>query len=68
MNKKVGILTLSASDNCGSLLQTYALKTYLEKYMGFYAEVINFESEQSKRIYDIFSKEVISSFIKYLKI
>ena len=58
MNKKVGILTLSASDNCGSLLQTYALKTYLEKYMGFYAEVINFESEQSKRLYDIFPKNI----------
>ncbi len=56
MNKKVGILTLSASDNCGSLLQTYALKTYLEKYIGFYAEIINFESEQSKRLYDIFPK------------
>ena len=58
MNKKVGILTLSASDNCGSLLQTYALKTYLEKYMGFYAEVINFKSEQSKRVYDIFPRNI----------
>lgn len=58
MNKKVGILTLSASDNCGSLLQTYALKTYIEKYMGFYAEVINFKSEQSKRLYDIFPKNI----------
>lgn len=28
---KIGIMTLSASDNCGSLLQSYALKTILEK-------------------------------------
>lgn len=58
MNNKIGILTLSAADNCGSLLQTYALKTYLEIHMGFKAEVINFEYEQSQKLYDIFPKNI----------
>ena len=28
---KIGILTLSASDNCGSLLQAYALQEVIKK-------------------------------------
>ena len=48
---KIGIITLSASDNCGSLLQTYALKKTLEKYG--YVEVINFSSKESHAIYDV---------------
>ncbi len=49
-SEKIGIMTLSASDNCGSLLQTYALKKLLETYGD--VEVINFSSESSHRIYD----------------
>lgn len=52
--KKVGIITLSASDNCGSLLQTYALQYVLEKKMNCCVEVINFCSKQSAAVYDIF--------------
>ena len=44
-------MTLSASDNCGSLLQAYALKTALEKYG--HVEVINFSSKESHAIYDL---------------
>lgn len=58
MNKKVGVLTLSAADNCGSLLQAYALKTYVEKHMGFKTDVINFEYEQSHKLYDIFPPNI----------
>lgn len=47
---KIGIITLSASDNCGSLLQTYALKKVLEKYGS--VEVINFSSKESHEMYD----------------
>lgn len=50
VSPKIGIMTLSASDNCGSLLQTYALKKILEAYGD--VEVINFSSESSHRIYD----------------
>lgn len=49
--QKIGIITLSASDNCGSLLQCYALKKLLEPYGN--VEVINFSSEQSHKLYDI---------------
>lgn len=58
MKKTVGILTLSAADNCGSLLQTYALKTYIEKHIGLNSEVINFVYEQSNMLYDIFPKNI----------
>lgn len=49
--QKIGIITLSASDNCGSLLQTYALKHLLEPYGD--VEVINFSTESSHWAYDI---------------
>ena len=58
MNKKIGILTLSAADNCGSLLQTYALQTYLKKETKLEVEVINFVYKQSKALYDIFPKNI----------
>jgi len=48
---KIGIITLSASDNCGSLLQTYALKIALERYGN--VEVINFTSKESHAMYDV---------------
>ena len=51
---KIGIITLSASDNCGSLLQAYALKRLLEKYGD--VEVINFSSEKSHVMYDVYPK------------
>lgn len=50
----IGIITLSASDNCGSLLQAYALKKILSAYGN--VEIINFASESSHLIYDIFPK------------
>ena len=58
MKKKIGILTLSASDNCGSLLQTYALQTVLKKVFYKDVEVINFSSEHSHGMYDIFPKGI----------
>ena len=55
---KIGIMTLSASDNCGSLLQSYALKTILEKLGDNEVEIINFTTEQSHSMYDIIPKYV----------
>ena len=48
---KIGLLTLSASDNCGSLLQCYALKRLLQEFGD--VEVINFSSKRSYAMYDI---------------
>lgn len=48
---RIGIITLSASDNCGSLLQTYALKIALRNYGD--VDVINFSSKESHAMYDV---------------
>lgn len=56
--KKVGILTLSASDNCGSLLQAYALKSVIDRMHIGNVEVINFSTPQSHEVYDIFPKRI----------
>lgn len=53
---KIGIITLSASDNCGSLLQAYALKVLLESISDYSVEMINFSTIQSHKMYDIFEK------------
>lgn len=53
---KIGIITLSASNNCGSLLQTYALKKLLEAYGK--VDVINFASEASHAMYDVIPKRL----------
>lgn len=54
--KKVGIVTLSASDNCGSLLQTFALQEILEKKCKCDVSVIDLKTEQSDYIYKLFPK------------
>lgn len=59
---KIGIITLSASFNCGSMLQSYALKKILGKYGD--VEVINFSSETSHQMYDI----IPSTFVQRLKL
>lgn len=56
MQHKIGILTLSASDNCGSLLQAYALKEIICSRYKKDVDVINFESIRSKQVYNFFSK------------
>ena len=72
--KKIGILTLSASDNCGSLLQAYALQMMIEKN-NCKAEIIDFESVLSKDMYDIIPyrfwkhpKRTLKSFLNYKKL
>ncbi len=54
--KKIGILTLSASDNCGSLLQAYALQELLRVKIDAKINIIDFESPQSKRLYSLLPK------------
>ena len=47
---KIGIITFHASFNYGSMLQAYALQTFLER-MGNDVEIINFRSQQQKNMY-----------------
>lgn len=68
---KIGILTLSASDNCGSLLQAYALQCVLVK-MGCEVEIINFVTKVSEKMYRIVHpsyikrpKKLIGIFLNY---
>jgi hypothetical protein len=53
----VGILTLSASDNCGSLLQAYALQQCLKRKYRVESEIIDFRPERSSVLYSIFPKK-----------
>lgn len=56
-DSRIGIITLSASDNCGSLLQTYALKKVILQLGYLHVDVINFSSESSHVVYDILPRE-----------
>lgn len=62
---KIGIITLSASYNCGSMLQSYALKEILKKYGD--VEIINFSSIASHRIYDLIPHSPIKKLKIFLK-
>lgn len=55
-NKKIGIITFHNSYNCGSMLQTYALQTYLNK-LKVNNEVIDFSNEGQRNVYSVFGKE-----------
>lgn len=56
IEKKIGILTFHASYNCGSMLQTYAMQTYLNK-LGYNCEVINFSTEAQKKLYSLYTRK-----------
>lgn len=52
----IGILTLAASDNCGSLLQAYATQTVLKSRYGLSSEVLDFRCIGSRDMYNIFPR------------
>lgn len=56
---KIGIITLVGSDNCGSLLQTYALQKYLEKNYDCDVEVINYCDPVTSKTYGIFAPSIL---------
>lgn len=67
---KIGIITFHASFNYGSMLQAWALQTYLEN-LGHQVEIINYRSKYQKSIYykpfDFSSKySILSSFKRLL--
>lgn len=53
--KRVGILTFSKSLNYGSILQAYALYSYI-KNLGYDAEVIDYTQINHEKVYSIFRK------------
>ena len=63
-DKKIGIITFHNSYNCGSMMQTYALQTILEK-KGYNPEIINYYTEGQTQIYKTFFKpDSIKNIIK----
>lgn len=50
---KIGILTLSASDNCGSLLQSFALQEYIKNEFNADVKIINLVTKQSNELYSL---------------
>ena len=58
-NKKLGILTFHSVSNYGAVLQAYALsKTILDK--GYNCEIIDYQNNEIKKEYKIFSKNKIN--------
>lgn len=53
--KKIGTITFHNSYNYGSVLQAFALQTYLEKE-GYQSQIIDFEYEKDYRQYELFRK------------
>lgn len=64
---KIGIMTLVGSDNCGSLLQTYALQKYLEKNYDCDVEVINYCDSVTSKTYGIFAPSILMRPIQLLR-
>ncbi|TYZ29823.1 polysaccharide pyruvyl transferase family protein [Selenomonas caprae] len=61
----IGIITLSASYNCGSMLQSYALKEILKQYGN--VEIINFSSDASHAMYDFVPNTLMEKMILNFK-
>ena len=47
---KIGIITFHASFNYGSMLQAWAMQTYMEN-LGHVVEIVNFRSKAQKNMY-----------------
>ena len=53
--KKVGIITFHNSYNCGSMLQAYALQTYLNK-KNIDNEIIDFSNDGQRAVYSVYDQ------------
>lgn len=62
--KKIGIITFHNSYNCGSMLESYAIQTFINKNIGN-AEIIDYSSSGQKELYSVFEKN--NSIKKILK-
>lgn len=65
---KVGIITFHNSNNCGSMLETYAIQTIIEK-LKYDSEIINFSSKGQIEMYKVFfSNNSLKGIIKNILI
>lgn len=55
MKKKIGIITFHNSYNCGSMLESYAIQTIINK-LSDNAEIINFSNAGQQKLYSVFFK------------
>lgn len=53
--KKIGIMTFHNSYNCGSMLESYAIQTIVNKFSDN-AEIINFSNVGQQKLYSVFFK------------
>ncbi|WP_395015909.1 polysaccharide pyruvyl transferase family protein [Robinsoniella peoriensis] len=63
--KKIGLITFHASNNCGSMLQAFALQKVLKDKFGVENELIDFSNKGQKEMYKPFWKVTgVKSIIK----
>ena len=54
-DKKIGIITFHNSYNCGSMLESYAIQTFINKNIGE-TEIIDYSSDGQKELYSVFER------------
>lgn len=64
---KIGILTLVSADNCGSLLQAYAMKYIFSSIINKNAELIPFFPYKARKMYRIFHAYMLKSLSSFLR-
>lgn len=63
--KKIGIITFHNSYNCGSMLQAYAMQTYLNKNYKIESEIIDFANDGQRFVYSVYDqRRNIKGFLK----
>lgn len=55
MKKNIGIITFHNSYNCGSMLESYAMQTIIDRLAGN-AEIIDFSNDGQRQLYSVFSR------------
>ena len=61
---KIGIITFHASENCGSMLQAFALQYILENKYGCDVEIINFSSKGQRQLYSLWDTKLRPRILK----
>lgn len=63
-NNKIGIITFHNSNNCGSMLESFAMNRIVDS-IGFDSEIINYSSEGQQQLYkSLFPWNSLKNFIK----
>lgn len=56
MKTEIGIMTFHASNNCGSMLQAYALQYVIKKKLNMQNEIIDFSNDNQRNMYALIRK------------